>query len=133
MNKGPRILVADDMQMIRRILKSSLQHAGLSDVSEAQDGEEVLGKLKHEAFDLIICDWEMPKLSGIDTLRAIRSDATHKDTPFVMVTTISERDKVKSAIEAGINDYVVKPIQPEVFIKKITSLLAELKLLPASA
>ena len=133
MNKGPRILVADDMQMIRRLLKSTLLKAGLMDVDEAGDGEEILGKLKHEAFDLIICDWEMPKLSGIETLRAIRSDETHKDTPFVMVTTVAEREMVRSAIDAGINDYIVKPIQPEIFTRKIKSILTELKLLPATA
>jgi len=133
MNQNPRILIADDMQMIRRLLKSALLKAGLIDIAEAVDGEEILTKLKYEAFDLIICDWEMPKLSGIETLRAIRLDEKHKDTPFVMVTTVAEKEMVRSAIEAGISDYIVKPIRPEVFVKKIKSVLTELNLIPATA
>ena len=133
MKKNPRILVADDMQMTRRVLKSALVRAGLNDITEVENGEELLLKMKADTFDLIICDWDMPKLSGIDALRAIRGDEAYKDMPFVMVTAMTDKEYVKTAIEAGINDYITKPIKPELFIKKVKSLLIQLQLLPATA
>jgi len=133
MKKNPRILVADDMQMTRRVLKSALVRAGLNDITEVENGEELLLKMKADTFDLIICDWDMPKLSGIDALRAIRGDEAYKDMPFVMVTAMTDKEYVKTAIEAGINDYITKPIKPELFVKKIKSLLIQLQLLPATA
>ncbi len=134
MKQLPKIMIADDMQMMRKVLKSALIKAGFHDISEAINGEELLQKMAETPFDLIICDWGMPKMSGIDALRHIRSSDTHRHTPFVMVTTVTEANKVREAIEAGINDYIIKPIKPEMFVEKVKKILLKLDLpVPISA
>lgn len=125
MKQQPKIIVADDMQMMRRLLKAALVKAGMYDITEAINGEELLAKLEEAPCDIIICDWDMPKLSGIDALRRIRNSDDHKHIPFVMVTAVAEAAHVKQAIEAGINDYIIKPIQPDVFVNKIRKILRE--------
>lgn len=127
MKQLPKIIIADDMQMMRRLLKTSLIKAGFMDVTEAINGEELLKKLDETPYDIIICDWEMPKMSGIDALRHIRSSEAHKHIPFVMVTAVSEAAQVKQAIDAGISDYVIKPIKPEAFAQKVKKILANLE------
>lgn len=128
MKQLPRIIIADDMQMMRRLLKSALIKAGFMDIAEAINGEELLQKLDETPYDIIICDWDMPKMSGIDALQHIRNSAAHKHIPFVMVTAVTEAAQVKRAIDAGINDYIIKPIKPEQFVKKMTNILIKLKL-----
>lgn len=134
MKQLPKIIIADDMQMMRRLLKSALVKAGFNDVTEAIDGEELIHKLDEAPFDLIICDWDMPKMTGIDALHHIRRSEMHKDIPFVMVTAVAEAAQVKQAIEAGISDYIIKPIKPDQFVTKMKGILAKLDLpIPASA
>lgn len=134
MTKQPRILIADDLDVMRRLLKSSLARAGFLHISEAGNGEELLKKLGEGTYDIIICDWDMPRISGIEVLRRLRVDDKYKDIPFVMVTAAAEAEQVKEAIEAGINDYIVKPIRPDAFVAKVKKILAELTLaIPASA
>lgn len=124
MKQLPKIIIADDMQMMRRLLKTALFKAGFQDIAEAVNGEELLQKLDETPYDIIICDWEMPKMSGIDALRHIRSSDNHKNIPFVMVTAVAEAAQVKRAIDAGISDYVIKPIKPEAFAQKVKKILA---------
>lgn len=134
MSRQPKIIIADDMQMMRRLLKSTLVKVGFQDITEAINGEELLNKLEETAFDIIICDWDMPRMSGIDALRHIRNGDKHADIPFVMVTAVAEAAQVRQAIEAGISDYIVKPIKPDVFVKKVRGILTRLDLpVPASA
>lgn len=134
MKRQPRIMIADDLQVMRRLLKSSLSKAGFQEIIEASNGEELLKKLDEVPPDIVICDWDMPRLTGIDVLRHLRSHDDYKDIPFIMVTAMSEAEQVKEAIEAGINGYIIKPIKPELFVNKVKQLLAELQLpAPASA
>lgn len=126
MIQQPRIMIADDMQMMRRLLKSSLLKAGFADISEAINGEELLNKLDETSFDLIICDWDMPKMSGYDALCQIRKSDNHKHVPFVMVTAVADAAQVKKAIDIGINDYIIKPIKPDVFVEKVKIVLSKL-------
>ena len=107
MQFNPKILIADDVQMIRRALKISLLKAGFTGITEAKNGKEAIERLKEESFDLIICDWEMPEASGIETLRFARSDEKHRNTPFIMVTSVAEPKKIKQAITEGVTDYIV--------------------------
>ena len=123
MRKVPKILVADDMQMIRRTLKSVLIEAGMTGIVEAKNGAEVVEHLKQEQFDLIICDWEMPEMSGIEALRYARQDERHKETPFVMVTSVAEPEKIRQAMTEGVTDYIVKPVKPNLFLGKIRFVL----------
>ncbi len=126
-------MIADDMQMMRRLLKTALLKAGFSEISEAINGEELLNKMDETAFDLIICDWDMPKMTGYDALRQIRKNDTHKHVPFVMVTAVADAGQVKKAIAEGINDYIIKPIKPEVFVDKIKHILNQTKVAAPAA
>lgn len=134
MKRIPKIIIADDMQMMRRLLKTALLKAGFQDIDEAINGEELLKKLDEASYDIIICDWDMPKMSGIEALRNIRRSEHYKHIPFVMVTAVAEARQVKQAIEAGISDYIVKPIKPDTFVDKIIKILRQGDVpIPASA
>lgn len=125
MSKKPRIIIADDMQMMRRLIKSSLIKAGFDNIEEAINGEDLMKKLDDSKYDIVICDWDMPRMSGLDALQEIRSIDRLKNIPFIMVTAVAESEQVKQAIEAGISDYIVKPVKPDVFKKKVTDLLSK--------
>lgn len=122
----PKIMIADDIQMIRRALKIALLKAGMTGIIEAKNGVEVVEHLKQGKFDLIICDWEMPEMTGIETLRYVRQDARHKDTPFVMVTSVAEPENIRQAMIDGVTDYIVKPIKPDLFVGKIMFILRKM-------
>ena len=125
MKPSPRIIIADDVSIMRRLLKTALLKAGYSNIHEADDGVDLLNKLNNESYDLIICDWDMPRMSGLDALQEIRNTDRLKSIPFIMVTAVAESEQVKQAIEAGISDYIVKPVKPDVFKKKVTDLLSK--------
>lgn len=126
MRHPPRILIADDIQMIRRALKIVLLKAGITGIVEAKNGKEVVEHLRQDQFDMIICDWEMPEMTGIETLRHVRQDARHKDIPFVMVTSVAEPENIRQAVIDGVTDYIVKPVKPDLFIGKIMFILRKL-------
>lgn len=117
-----RFLVVDDSATMRRIVVNSLQRVGFTDVVEAGDGAEALEKI--DAIDFIITDWNMPKLSGAELTRAIRSREDTRGLPVLMVTARSVRDDILTAMEAGVDSYVVKPFTPQVLREKIDAVLA---------
>lgn len=117
-----RFLVVDDSATMRRIVVNSLQRVGFSDVVEACDGAEALEKLA--SVDFVITDWNMPKVSGAELTRAIRSNDETKQMPLIMVTARSVRDDILTAMEAGVDSYVVKPFTPQVLREKIDAVLA---------
>lgn len=117
-----RFLVVDDSATMRRIVVNSLQRAGFSDVVEATDGADALEKLA--SVDFVITDWNMPKVSGADLTRAIRSRPETQKMPVIMVTARSVRDDILLAMEAGVDSYVVKPFTPQVLREKIDAVLA---------
>jgi len=114
-----RILVVDDSPTIRELTKIFLKDLEFTNVEDAADGSNALEKLKSEVFDLVITDWNMPKLSGLDLLKTIRADDKMKKIPVLMVTSVDEKDNVIQAVQAGINDYILKPISAEVLKNKI--------------
>ncbi len=126
MHYMPKVMIADDIQMIRRALKIALINAGFTGIVEAKNGVEVVEHLKRDKFDLIVCDWEMPEMTGIETLRYVRQDDTHKDTPFVMVTSIADPENIRQAMMDGVTDYIVKPVKPDLFVGKIMFILRKL-------
>lgn len=117
-----RFLVVDDSATMRRIVVNSLQRVGFTDVVEAGDGAEALDKI--DSIDFIITDWNMPKLSGAELTRAIRAREDTKQLPVLMVTARSVRDDILTAMEAGVDSYVVKPFTPQVLREKIDAVLA---------
>jgi two-component system chemotaxis response regulator CheY len=119
-----KILVVDDFQSMRRIVRTVLVQNGYKNVDEAEDGEQALVKLKAGKYDFLITDWNMPKMDGLTLLKAIRSDPTLKNLPILMLTAESEKDKVIAAIQAGVNNYLMKPFTAENFKDKMEKILA---------
>ncbi len=117
-----KALVVDDSMTIRRIVIKALGIVGIEEVTEAGDGTEALKALEGGAeFDLILLDWNMPKMSGIDTLKALRGNGNK--TPVIMVTTEAEKTRVIEAIKSGANDYLIKPFSPDQLAGKVKSAL----------
>lgn len=113
------ILVVDDFSTMRRILKTCLQQLGFTNIAEADDGVNAMAKLRQSEFKLIISDWNMPNMMGIDLLKAIRADDKYKSVPFVMVTAEGLKENVMEAIKAGASNYVVKPFTAETLGAKL--------------
>ena len=120
MDPGMKILVVDDFSAMRRILKNVLGQIGLTNIIEADDGTTALDVLKDNKVDLIVSDWTMPKMSGLDLLKTVRSNESTKDTPFLMVTASSQKDDVLEAIQAGVSNYIVKPFTADTVKEKLT-------------
>ena len=118
-----RILVVDDMSSMRMMIKSVLHKLGVTDIHEANDGEKALEAIAAYEFDLVICDWDMPKVTGLEVLQQVRDSNTTRELPFIMLTAVSNRDNVVSAIQAGVSDYLAKPFKPQDLINKINGVL----------
>lgn len=117
-----RALVVDDSMTIRRIVIKALGIVGISDATEAGDGVEAIAALEGGTeFDVILLDWNMPKMNGIDTLKAVRRSGNK--TPVIMVTTEAEKSRVIEAIKAGANDYLIKPFSPDQLAAKVRTVV----------
>jgi two-component system chemotaxis response regulator CheY len=116
------VLVVDDSAVMRKVIIRELKQCGIEDITEATDGLEGLEAASKENFDLILMDWNMPGLLGIDVVRKLRE--AQITTPIMMVTTEGERNNVVLAIQAGANNYLVKPFSSEDFSQKIEQLRA---------
>ncbi len=116
-----KALVVDDSLTIRRIVIKALGLVGITDAHEAADGAEALKATQEQDFDLILLDWNMPKLTGIETLRALRQAG--KKTPVIMVTTEAEKSRVIEAIKTGANDYLIKPFSPDQLAAKVRNIM----------
>ena len=118
-----KFLVVDDSVTMRRIIVNSLQRIGYSETVEAGDGQEALN-----AFDasigFVITDWNMPNMSGLEFARAVRARADGKAVPILMVTTRSMREDILAAVDAGVNNYILKPFTPAVLKEKIDQVLS---------
>lgn len=112
-----KVLVADDSLTMRRIIRNVLGQIGFADVAEARDGQEAVIAAEDADVKLILMDWNMPQMNGIDALRAIRGKGNK--TPIIMVTTEAEKRRVIEAIQAGCNDYLVKPFTPDALIERL--------------
>ena len=119
MNKNIRILVVDDFSTMRRIVKNLLSDLGFNNTVEAEDGHSALAVLRQDAVELVVTDWNMPGMTGIDLLRAVRADDRLKHLPVLMVTAEAKRDQIIEAAQAGVNGYVVKPFTAQVLKEKI--------------
>ncbi len=120
-----KVLVVDDMSTMRRIVKNVLKQIGYSDIVEAENGEEALKKLKGGGVGLVVSDWNMPVMSGIDLLRAIRADPELKDIPVLMVTAEAQKENIIEAVQAGVSNYVVKPFTADALLEKLQKIFAK--------
>lgn len=124
-NKAMNILVVDDYNTMRRIVKNLLKQLGFDNVDEAADGEEAFKKCQEKLYGLIISDWNMEPMTGIDFLKLVRADEKIKNTPFIMVTAESKPENVIAAKQAGVSNYIVKPFNAETLKGKLTAVIGE--------
>jgi two-component system chemotaxis response regulator CheY len=118
-----KILVVDDYATMRRIVRNLLTQIGYTDIEEAGDGGSALQKLRESKFGLVISDWNMEPMTGLQLLKEIRADNKLNGTPFIMVTAESKTENVVAAKEAGVNNYIVKPFNADTLKQKIMSVL----------
>jgi two-component system chemotaxis response regulator CheY len=118
-----KVLVADDSALMRHVLVKILSEAGVESVVQAWDGQAAVQKVAEEAPDLVLMDWVMPNMTGIDAVRKIR--ASGNNVPIIMCTTEGEQNRVVDAIKAGANSFVVKPFDSKTIIAKIKETLAK--------
>ena len=124
-DKSIPILVVDDFNTMRRIVKTCLRQLGFENITEAEDGSVALGKLKAGEFKLIISDWNMPNMMGIDFLKAVRGNPNTKAIPFLMVTAEANKENILAAVQAGVSNYVVKPFTAEVLEQKFHAIFGK--------
>ena len=113
----PRVLVADDSSTMRKIILRSLQAVGVSETTEAQDGNEAVSLFQPGQFDMVLTDWNMPGKTGLEVVQEIR--AKDAKIPIIMVTTEAEKGRVLQAIQAGVSDYLVKPFTADTLREKL--------------
>lgn len=119
MDKNIKILIVDDFSTMRRIIKNLLRDLGYNNTSEADDGLTALPMLQSSNFDLLITDWNMPGMQGIDLLRAVRADTRLSTLPVMMVTAEQKREQIIEAAKAGVNGYIVKPFTAQTLKEKL--------------
>jgi two-component system, chemotaxis family, chemotaxis protein CheY len=118
-----KILVVDDHPLTRNLVKSILRSQGFSDIYVAEDGTEGLRTIVNEAIECVICDWNMPNMTGIEVLRAVRKDGNTRNMPFIMLTAEAYRENVLAALQEGVSEYVIKPFTPQSLLEKVFKVL----------
>ncbi len=119
MDLSMTVLVVDDFATMRRILKNIFRQLGFENVIEADDGTTALETMKKNKIDLIVSDWNMPKMTGMELLKKVRASDEYKDIPFLMVTAEAQKQNVLDAVQAGVSNYVVKPFTAEQISDKL--------------
>ena len=115
-----KVLVVDDFATMRRIIKNVLKQIGFTHILEADDGATAIEVLKENEVDLIISDWNMPRMNGLDLLKTVRNKESTKAIPFVMVTAEAQKDNVLQAVQSGVDNYIVKPFTADAVKEKLT-------------
>ena len=114
-----KILIVDDAPSIRSLTKAILREAGFTHVFDAQDGNEALALMKKVKINVVICDWNMPGMTGLELYNAVKLDPKMPTPPWIMLTSSSEGNKVIEAIQAGITSYIIKPYKPDNLLKQV--------------
>ena len=123
-DKSMNILIVDDYKTMLRIIRNLLKQIDFNHVEEASDGTEALEKLRTGQFGLVISDWNMQPMTGLQLLQEVRADTRLKSTPFIMITAESKAENVVAAKQAGVSNYIVKPFNAETLKEKIEKVLA---------
>ena len=124
MDLNMNVLIVDDFATMRRILKNIMKQIGFSNIVEAENGKNALKLLKSDPIDLVLCDWNMPEMAGIDLLNAVRGDDQLKTMPFVMVTAEAQKENILEAVKAGVSSYIVKPFTAETVEEKLNKVFS---------
>ena len=127
LDSSMKILVVDDFQVMRKVVSTCLKQLNYLNIEEASDGVEAFEKLKSDKIDFVITDWEMPNMTGIDLLKKIRSDDSLKHIPVMMVTAEGLQENIIEAIRAGVNNYIVKPIDVDSLREKMHKIFDEMQ------
>jgi two-component system, chemotaxis family, chemotaxis protein CheY len=120
-DKNIPILIVDDYNTMRRIVRNLLKQLGFENADEAADGTEAFKKMQEKHYGLIVSDWNMQPMTGLELLKLVRADAKLKETPFIMITAESKPENVMIAKQAGVSNYIVKPFNAETLKQKMTS------------
>jgi two-component system chemotaxis response regulator CheY len=123
-NTKLRILVVDDFATMRRIIRNLLQDLGFGSIAEADDGNTAWPMLQNGQYDLLITDWNMPGMPGLELLKSVRADARLARLPVLMLTAEAKREQIVEAAQAGVNGYVIKPFTAETLKSKLEKILA---------
>ena len=118
-----KILIVDDSPTMRRILLNTVQKAVYFEVKDAEDGKDALAKLMTGEYDILMTDWNMPNMNGIELIKTVRADDKMKELPILMVTARNMKDDIVNAVKAGANGYIVKPFDTKTLNKKINEIL----------
>ena len=119
-----KLLVVDDSSTMRRIIKNTLARLGYKDILEGADGVEGWAQMDaNPDIDMLITDWNMPEMNGLELVKKVRADERFKDTPIIMVTTEGGKSEVITALKAGVNNYIVKPFTPQVLKEKLGAVM----------
>lgn len=121
-----KFLVVDDFSTMRRIVRNLLKELGFTNVDETEDGVIALQKLKASEFDFVVTDWNMPNMTGIELLRAIRADAALKALPVLMITAEAKKENIIEAAQAGASGYIVKPFTAGTLSEKLNKIFEKM-------
>ena len=119
------VLVVDDFLTMRRIVRKILRDLDFQEILEAEDGAAALDILKSSKIDLIVSDWNMPRMSGLDFLKHVRADEKFTNLPFLMVTAEAQKENVVEAVKARVSNYVVKPFTAATFAEKLAKIIPQ--------
>jgi two-component system chemotaxis response regulator CheY len=122
-----RFLVVDDFSTMRRIVRNLLKELGYTNVEEAEDGAAALQRLRGERFDFVVSDWNMPNMTGLQLLQAIRADGVLKSLPVLMITAEARKENIIEAAQAGANGYIVKPFTAATLDEKLAKIFKNLE------
>jgi two-component system chemotaxis response regulator CheY len=122
-DKSMNVLIVDDYKTMLRIIRNLLKQIEFNNVDEATDGAEALSKLRTGSYGLVISDWNMAPMTGLQLLQEVRADAKLKAMPFIMITAESKTENVVAAKQAGVSNYIVKPFNAETLKEKIEKVL----------
>ena len=122
-NKDILVLVTDDSPTMRRIIKNTLERIGYNNSIEAENGKEALDLLNNNPVELLLTDWNMPVMNGLELVGEVRKIEKYKKLPILMITTRGMKEDVVQAVHAGVNNYVVKPFTPEILEEKINKVI----------
>ena len=126
MSKNLKFLVVDDFSTMRRIVKNLLNDLGYTNTAEAEDGNSALTALAQGSFDFVVTDWNMPGMTGIELLKAIRADERFKTLPVLMVTAEAKREQIIEAAQNGVNGYIIKPFTAQTLEEKLGKIFERL-------
>ena len=125
MDFGMKVLVVDDFATMRRIVRNILKQLGFTNIVEADDGTTALEIMKTDKVDLVLCDWNMPKVSGLDLLKQMKADSDLKNIPFLMITAEAQRQNIIEAVKTGVSNYIVKPFTADTIAEKLKKIFGE--------